>query len=43
MVIFTGKYEGGEIYLDNIHVIVFSNDEPDYSKFSKDRWNVISI
>jgi len=41
--VYSGKYEGGEIYLDNIHVIVFSNDEPDYSKFSRDRWNVISI
>lgn len=41
--VYSGKYEGGEIYLDKIHVVVFSNDEPDYSKFSKDRWNVISI
>lgn len=41
--IYSGKYEGGEVYLDNVHVIVFSNQLPDLSKFSEDRWNVIHI
>lgn len=38
-----GKYEGKPIDRDNPHVIIFSNYEPDYSKMSKDRWNVVNI
>lgn len=41
--IYSGKYEGGRIYLDCPHVVVFSNSEPDYEKFTRDRWNIISI
>lgn len=41
--VYSGKYEGGEIFLDNIHVIVFSNELPDFDKFTKDRWNVIDL
>jgi len=41
--VYSGKYEGGEIWLDAIHVIVFSNEMPDMSKFSHDRWNIISV
>jgi len=41
--VYSGKYEGGEIWLNNIHVIVFSNEYPDVSKFSEDRWNIIEI
>ncbi|AXH76021.1 MAG: putative viral replication protein [Cressdnaviricota sp.] len=39
--VYSGKYEGGEIFLEEPHVIVFSNSEPDYSKFTMDRWLII--
>lgn len=41
--IYSGKYEGGLCLFDHVHVVVFANFEPDYSQFSEDRWNVISI
>lgn len=41
--LYSGKYEGGQIYLGPVHVVVFSNQEPDYSKLSEDRWNVVKI
>lgn len=41
--VYSGKYEGGEIWLRNVHVIIFSNNMPDKSKFSNDRWNIINI
>lgn len=41
--VYSGKYEGGEIWLENIHVWVFSNEMPDLNKFSKDRWNIIEL
>lgn len=41
--IYSGKYEGGQCWFDAVHVIVFANFYPDYSQFSKDRWNIISI
>lgn len=37
---FSGKYEGGMVRYNTPHIIVFSNEEPDYSKMSMDRWNV---
>lgn len=37
---FSGKYEGGMVRYNTPHIIVFSNEEPDYSKMSEDRWNV---
>lgn len=42
-VIYSGKYEGGRCVLRPMHIIVFANFEPDYSKLSRDRWNVISL
>lgn len=41
--IYSGKYEGGDCLFDNVHVIIFSNEDLDYSKMSRDRWNVIRI
>jgi len=41
--VYSGKYEGGEIWLDDVHVIVMSNQRPDESKFSADRWNIIEL
>lgn len=42
-VIYSGKYKGGKVFLDEPHVIVFSNSEPEYERFTPDRWNVINI
>ena len=41
--IYSGKYEGGMCVFDHPHVIIFANEEPDYDKFSKDRWNVVFV
>lgn len=41
--LYSGKYEGGKIRIPNVHVVVFSNSEPDYEKWTKDRYNVIKI
>ena len=40
---FSGKYEGGMVCFNSPHVVVFSNEEPDYSKMSGDRWDVIPL
>lgn len=41
--IFNTKYETGMLRFDKPHVIVFANEEPDYSMMSADRWNVINL
>lgn len=41
--VYSGKYQGGMIFLDKPHVIVFSNSEPEYDKFTMDRWNIIHV
>jgi len=43
MFFFSGKYEGGMVCGASPHVLVFSNEEPDFSTCSKDRWNIINI
>lgn len=40
---FSGKYESCEILMNNVHVIVFANFEPEYEKLSTDRWKVIPL
>lgn len=37
------KYEGGQCIYHVPHVVVFSNQEPDYAKMSADRWVVYEI
>lgn len=41
--IMSGKYEGGTIAFETPHLIVLSNQEPDYNKFSSDRWEIINL
>ncbi len=42
--IYSGKYEGFQCTFEPPHVIVFSNEEPDKSKFTKRRWgNVVNL
>lgn len=37
------KYESGMVVMNSPHVLVFANEEPDYSAMSADRWNVHEI
>ncbi len=39
----SGKYEGGQYTFKSPHIYVFANTEPDRSKFSEDRWNIICL
>lgn len=41
--IYSGKYEGSQCYFPIPHVIVFSNEEPQYDKMSIDRFIVKEI
>lgn len=41
--VYSGKYEGGKMFFTSPHIIVFSNEEPDYHKWSEDRYNVICL
>jgi len=39
----SGKYEGGQIWLPPLHLICFANFEPNKTKISEDRWNIVEI
>ncbi len=41
--IYSGKYEGGKCLFRIPTVIIFANEEPNYSKWSKDRYDVRQI
>lgn len=41
--IFNSKYETGMLRFDKPHIIVFSNEEPNYKKLSRDRWQVKNL
>ena len=40
MFFYSGKYEGGMVCGAPPHVVVFANEEPDFTKLSSDRWQV---
>lgn len=40
---FSGKYESGMVLMDQPHIIVFSNNLPDTSKLSQDRWDIRTL
>ena len=39
----SGKYEGGRVIFPIPHVIVFANQQPDYSKWSEDRYSLFLV
>jgi len=41
--VFSGKYESAMKYLNPCHVVVMMNEEPDMTKLSDDRYNIINI
>ncbi len=41
--IFNAKYESGMCLFNTPHILVFANQEPDYSQLSPDRWKVLCI
>lgn len=41
--LYSGKYEGGICFFEEPHIIIFSNDEPDYEQLSADRWEIIDL
>lgn len=43
MLFYSGKYEGGMVDGNPPHLIVFSNEYPEFDKCSKDRWQVYNI
>lgn len=43
MFFFSGKYEGGMVCGEAPHLLIFSNDEPDYAQMSQDRFIVTHI
>jgi hypothetical protein len=43
MFFYSGKYEGGMIDGNPPHFIIFSNEQPDVSKMSRDRWRIVDI
>lgn len=42
-VIYSGKYEGGQIFLPRMFVVCFANERPHEDALSKDRWNIKEI
>ncbi len=40
-ILFSGKYESCSVEFNSPHIFVFSNQMPDLSKMSRDRWNII--
>lgn len=43
MMFYSGKYEGAQVCGNPCHLIIFSNEFPEVSKLSKDRWKIFKI
>ena len=41
MLFYSGKYEGGMVCGPCPHIFIFSNEPPDESRLSKDRWHIV--
>jgi len=42
-VIYSGKYEGGQVFLPKMFVVCFANERPCEDALSRDRWNIVEI
>lgn len=40
---FNAKYESGMVRFNSPHILIFSNDEPDYESLTEDRWIVENL
>lgn len=40
---YSGKYEGAKIIIPAVHVVIFSNEMPDITDMSIDRWNIFDL
>lgn len=40
---YSGKYEGGQVFIKTPHVIAFANEEPELDTLSEDRWDIVEI
>lgn len=40
---FSAKYECDMVIMNSPHIVCFSNEEPDYSSFSLDRWKIAKV
>lgn len=43
MFFFSPKYEGGMVCSAPVHVLIFANETPDFSKFSIDKWVIHNL
>lgn len=41
--IYSGKYEGGQCFFDDVHIIAFANFQPDLGEMSEDRWEITDL
>lgn len=41
--LYSGKYEGGKLIFDNVHVVIFMNSAPPTYELSNDRWKIHHI
>lgn len=41
--VYSGKYEGAQLIFDNVHVLVFANEDPKNDAYSKDRLKVVDV
>lgn len=42
-IMFSGKYQSGQIILPRLHIICFANDPPNVEELSIDRWKIYEI
>lgn len=41
--VYSGKYEGGEIWIDRPNIVILSNSYPDTSTMTNDRWEIVDL
>lgn len=43
MYFYSGKYEGGQVCGNSPHLVVFSNELPNFDKMTPDRWKIMDL